>query len=254
MTSGSGREIGGLRRLARLRGVQTAYFDIRHQRRTPPPETLLAVLRSLGEPLETIRDAPEAMRRAESSAWERVCPPVCVAWDDGPASVELRVPRDAENARARLRVVLDTGEARESVCDLSLLPVAATGTGTAGKCVAKRARIPWKLPPGYHALRVDLGGVNCTTTVVSAPSRAWPAPEGNGRGWGVFLPLYALHSRRSLVAGDLTDLRALMDWVDGMGGDAVGTLPLLSACSPSRSTPAPTPPAAASPGTSSTST
>ncbi|MGB7631032.1 MAG: 4-alpha-glucanotransferase, partial [Candidatus Deferrimicrobium sp.] len=227
------------RRLARLRGVQTAYFDVRHQRRTPPPETLLAVLRSLGEPLETIRDAPEALRRAESSAWERVCPPVCVAWDDGPASVELRVPRVAENARARLRVALDTGESLESDCDLSLLPVAATGTGTAGKCVAKRARIPWKLPPGTHALRVDLSGVDCTTTVVSAPSRAWPAPEGNGRGWGVFLPLYALHSRRSLAAGDLTDLRALLDWVERMGGDAVGTLPLLSACSPEPFNPSP---------------
>lgn len=239
MTSGSDREIRGLRKLARFHGVQTTYFDIRHQRRTPPPETLLAVLRSLGEPLETIRDAPEALRRAESSAWGRMCPPVCVAWDDGPAPVELQVPRVAENARARLRVVLDTGEAREADCDLSLLPVAATGTGAAGKYVVKRAPLPWKLPPGTHALRVDLGGVNGGATVVSAPSRAWSAPEGNGRGWGVFLPLYALHSRRSLGGGDLTDLRALMDRVDGMGGDAVGTLPLLSSCYPEPFNPSP---------------
>ena len=239
MTSGSDKELRGLRRLARFHGVQTTYFDIRHQRRTPPPETLLAVLRSLGEPLDTIRDASEALRRAESSAWERVCPPVCVAWDGGPASFELRVPRDAENARVRLRVVLDTGEAREFDCDLSLLPAAGSGTGNAGKYVVKRTRLPWKLPAGYHVLRVDLGGVHCGTTVVSAPSRAWSAPEGNGRGWGVFLPLYALHSRRSLATGDLTDLRALMDRVKGMGGDAVGTLPLLSACSPEPFNPSP---------------
>jgi 4-alpha-glucanotransferase len=239
VTSGSDREIRELRRLARVRGVQTSYFDIRHQRRTPPPETLLAVLRSMGEPLETVRDAPEALARAESSAWGRVCPPVCVAWDNAPASVELRVPRGAENARVRLRVVLETGEARDSDCDLSILPVAATGTGTAGICVAKRAPIPWKLPPGYHTLRVELGGVNCATTVVSAPPRAWSGPEGNGRRWGVFLPLYALHSRRSLAGGDLTDLRAFMDWVEGMGGDAVGTLPLLSACSPEPFNPSP---------------
>jgi 4-alpha-glucanotransferase len=55
----------------------------------------------------------------------------------------------------------------------------------------------------------------------------------------VFLPLYALHSRRSLGGGDLTDLRALMDRVEGMGGDAVGTLPLLSACSPEPFNPSP---------------
>ncbi len=239
MISGSGREIRELRRLARVRGVQTSYFDIRRQRRTPPPETLLAVLRSMGEPLETVRDAPEALGRAESSAWGRICPPVCVAWDNAPASVELRVPRGAENARVRLRVVLETGEARDSDCDLSLLPVAAAGTGPAGRCVAKRTPIPWNLPPGYHTLRVEMGKVNCATTVVSAPPHAWPGPEGNGRRWGVFLPLYALHSRRSLAGGDLTDLRALMDWVEGMGGDAVGTLPLLSACAPEPFNPSP---------------
>ena len=189
MTSGSDREIRELRRLARVRGVQTSYFDIRHQRRTPPPETLLAVLRSMGEPLETVRDAPEALGRAESSTWGRVCPPVCVAWDNAPASVELRVPRDAENARVRIRVVLETGETRDSDCDLSLLPVAATGTGPTGICVAKRAPIPWKLPPGYHTLRVELGEVNCVTTVVSAPTTkrccgpAWPTLRGARRKW-----------------------------------------------------------------------
>ncbi len=239
MTSGSAREIRELRRLARLRGVQTAYFDIRRQRRAPLPETLLAVLRSLGEPLETVRDAPGALRRAESSAWDRICPPVCVAWDDAPASVELRASGGAGNARARIRIVLETGEARECDCDLSVLPVAASGAGTAGKCLAKRVPLPWKLPQGYHSMRVELGEGHGTATIVSAPPRAWPAPEGKGRGWGVFLPLHALHSRRSLGGGDLTDLRALMDWVEGMGGDAVGTLPLLSACAPEPFNPSP---------------
>ena len=239
MSSGSDREIRELGRLARFRGVQTTYFDIRHRRRTPPPETLLAVLRSLGEPLGTVRDAREALRRAEASAWERPCPPVCVAWEDAPASVELRLPRGAEDARVRLRAVLETGEALDSDCDLSLLPASGAGPGAAGKFVAKRVPIPWKLPHGYHALEVELGGVTRTATVVSAPTRAWHAPGGNARGWGVFLPLYALHSRGSVAGGDLTDLRALIDWVAGMGGEAVGTLPLLSACSPEPFNPSP---------------
>jgi 4-alpha-glucanotransferase len=239
VTSGGHRETLELRRLARFHGVQTTYFDIRHQRKAPPPETLLAVLRLLGEPLETARDATEALRLAESSAWGRICPPVCVAWEDASASVELRVSRRAENMRARIRIDLESGEARESDCDLSLLPVAATGTGPTGKHVAKRAPLPWQLPPGYHTLRVDLGGETFTMTVISAPSRAWPALEENGRRWGVFLPLYALYSRRSLGGGDLTDLRTLMDWVQGMGGDAVGTLPLLASCSPEPFNPSP---------------
>jgi 4-alpha-glucanotransferase len=239
MTARPGREVGELRRLARFRGVQTSYFDIRHGRRTPPLETLLAVLRCLGEPLETIRDAPDALRRAEESAWDRVCPPVCVAWDGVPVTLAVRVPRGASNARVRIGVTMENGETRASVCDLSLFPATAAGKGSGGECVEKRVPVPWTLPPGCHSLRVDLRGLRGGSTVVSAPSRAWSPPEGNRRGWGVFLPLYALHSRRSPGGGDLTDLRGLMDWVKGMGGDAVGTLPLLSTCSPEPFNPSP---------------
>jgi 4-alpha-glucanotransferase len=218
--------------------VQTSYFDVHRRRRIPPPETLIAVLRSLGEPLETLRNAPGALREAEASAWERICPPVCVAWDGGPATLELRIPRGTGDGRARFRIAMETGETREAVRDLSRLPVTGVGNGPGGECVSKTVPLPWKLPPGYHALRVEVPGRNGRATVVSAPARAWSPPGGSG-GWGVFLPLYALHSRRSQGSGDLTDLRALMDWVEGMGGDAVGTLPLLSSCSPEPFDPSP---------------
>src|SRR5207247_3405858 len=49
------------------------------------------------------------------------------------------------------------------------------------------------------------------------------------RRWGVFLPLYALRSKRSWTAGNLADLGHLLEWVHGLGGDVVGTLPLLAA-------------------------
>jgi 4-alpha-glucanotransferase len=232
-------ETGCLRRLALLRGVQTSYFDILRRRVVPPPETLLAVLRCLGEPLETVRDAPGALRRAEESAWDRVCPPVCVAWDGAPASLPLRVPRRLADGRARVRISLDGGETREAAFDLSRFRAVDAGNGGAGECVAKTIVLPWKTPPGYHRLRVELRGIRGEATVVSAPSRAWSSREGERRGFGVFLPLYALHSRRSPNGGDLTDLRALMDWVEELGGDAVATLPLLSACSPEPLEPSP---------------
>ncbi|MEW6720908.1 MAG: 4-alpha-glucanotransferase [Thermodesulfobacteriota bacterium] len=239
MTSRSGREMRELRRLALVRGVQTSYFDIRRTRRIPPPETLLAVLRALGEPLETFRDAPDALQRAEESAWNRFCPPVCAAWDGVPAPLALRVPRAAGDSRARIRISLEEGKKLESGCDLSRLPVAAAGKGAAGDCVEKRVPLPWKLPPGCHALRVELRGMRADATVVSAPRRAWSPPETERSGWGVFLPLYALHSRRSPAGGDLTDLRSLADWVEGLGGGAVATLPLLSACAPEPFEPSP---------------
>jgi 4-alpha-glucanotransferase len=79
------------------------------------------------------------------------------------------------------------------------------------------------LPSGYHLLHA--GGRE--TLVISAPSRCF---ERTGeRGWGVFLPLYSLRSARNWGIGDLTDLGALIEWTHRLGGDVVGTLPLLAA-------------------------
>jgi len=59
-----------------------------------------------------------------------------------------------------------------------------------------------------------------------------PAPpplRGGGclqtRVWGVFAPIYALHSKRNPNAGDLTDFEHLMDWMNDLGGSVAATLP-----------------------------
>ena len=79
-------------------------------------------------------------------------------------------------------------------------------------------RVVWdKRPFGYH--RVG------KTLVISAPRRCF---QGKERSWGLFLPLHALHSKRSPGAGDLTDLKAFARWAGRMGAGWVGTLPLLS--------------------------
>ena len=52
MSPASTPEVRTLGRLARAYGVQTSYYDIAHKRVPISPETLLAVLRALGAPLE----------------------------------------------------------------------------------------------------------------------------------------------------------------------------------------------------------
>jgi 4-alpha-glucanotransferase len=75
---------------------------------------------------------------------------------------------------------------------------------------------------GYHD--VEIKGQQ--TLVISAPTRAYfPAT----RNWGVFAPIYALHSERNPIAGDLTDFEDLMDWMHQFGGSVAATLPLLGA-------------------------
>jgi len=47
--------------------------------------------------------------------------------------------------------------------------------------------------------------------------------------WGIFAPVYALHSKGNPDAGDLTDFENLMDWMHSLGGSVAATLPLLGA-------------------------
>jgi 4-alpha-glucanotransferase len=75
---------------------------------------------------------------------------------------------------------------------------------------------------GYHNIEIE----GQQTFVISAPEKSFfPA----GETWGIFAPVYALHSERNPNAGDLTDFENLMDWMDGLGGSVAATLPLLGA-------------------------
>jgi 4-alpha-glucanotransferase len=91
-------------------------------------------------------------------------------------------------------------------------------------------KLPGPWPAGIHRLAVEIGTLHSEATLVSAPRRAWSGPEGGpGRSWGVFVPLYALHSKRSSGIGDFADLRSLVHWTSRLGGRTVATLPLLAA-------------------------
>ncbi|HLH30205.1 MAG TPA: 4-alpha-glucanotransferase [Terriglobia bacterium] len=75
---------------------------------------------------------------------------------------------------------------------------------------------------GYHEVEVK----GQRTFVISAPTQAFfPA----GKRWGLFVPVYSLHSNRNRGAGDLTDFENVMDWMHGLGGTVAATLPLLGA-------------------------
>jgi len=75
---------------------------------------------------------------------------------------------------------------------------------------------------GYH--RAEVQGQE--VFVISAPRRAHLSSQKH---WGIFAPIYALHSKRNPSAGDLTDFEHLMDWENQLGGSVAATLPLLGA-------------------------
>ncbi|MEW6298559.1 MAG: 4-alpha-glucanotransferase [Thermodesulfobacteriota bacterium] len=222
-----GGHIRQLRRLARLYGVQTSYYDVFRRRVSAAPESLVRALQAAGAPVEKLADVPPALRARSQELWRRLCEPVAVAWDGGPATLALRVPAGVpERGRVTTTVEYETGETRDWVSELQQLPVSDTAEVEGVRYTVRQLRLPDTLPIGYHRVQVEVPGQAGASLVLSAPRQAFSLRE---KVWGVFLPLYALHSRTSWGAGDFSDLAALADWASRLGGKVIATLPILAA-------------------------
>ncbi len=228
-----------LQNLARAYGIETEYRDAVGHRQEASPESLLAVLKAFGAPVETGGDVTDARRQWRQDYWRRLIEPVVVAWDGSCPAIDLRLPCDRGHGILQCRMTLESGEVREWGVDLAKLPaveeVAVEGARYSGRAIA----VGGQLPMGYHRLSVGQEGLAGESMIISAPVMAFSPFAGiQDRTWGAFLPLYALHSQRSRGAGDFSDLLAFMEWVAGLGGRVVGTLPFLASfldrpCDPS---------------------
>ncbi len=217
-----------LRELATLYGVQLMYHDVSGREQHASPEALLRVTRALGANLERMDDAHDAVRARRQELWRRRLEPVHLAWDGGPSEAVVRIRADQEGQPLHCTLTRESGETQAWTSNPTHLP-ANEHTEVEGVWYqSRRLYLPGGLPTGYHRLAVEHAGGRSDALVIAAPTRAYEAP-GRAADWGVFLPLYALHSTRSCGAGDFTDLEALANWVGSQGGGMVATLPLLAA-------------------------
>ena len=77
---------------------------------------------------------------------------------------------------------------------LSLLPAVQETNVEGERYVVKTVGLPGKLPMGYHRLSAEIGRKKAETLVIVAPRKAHALREdGQGKAWGVFLPLYAFN-------------------------------------------------------------
>lgn len=219
-----------LHRLARSYGVATAFHDATGCCRHAAPQALLAALGALGAPVERLSDVSDALRERTREHWRQCCEPIVVAWNGRPANLDLRLPREELAGRVELGLELENGKLLHWICDLASLPGLEAVSVDGLLYENRRLSLPSGLPPGYHRLTLTLPARTLETLIIAAPNRAYTRPDGaSDRTWGVFLPLYALQSQQSWGAGNFTDLESLLHWTRGLGGNFVGTLPLLSA-------------------------
>jgi 4-alpha-glucanotransferase len=222
----STRPASPLEKLAVRRGVAVRYTDAAGAARHVGTETLLAVLRALGEDLNGPGQAAEALRGLEAAS--ELLPPVIVAWD---GVLEPRALSGLAGDRvAQAVVMLEDGTEAPG-----LITVAGQTAGL------PTLRATGALPLGIHRLAVfprsgrRSGGVGAgggapsdalgQAVVIAAPSKAPPLLRSS---WGVFAPTYALSDRRDLAAGDLTCLEAAATLVGQLHGSYFLTLPLLA--------------------------
>ena len=215
--------------LARLYGVQPSHYEISGRLTQPPPEALLAVLRTLGAPVEKFADIAGARRARQQFLFEQIIDPVTVLWDGQPGYLKLRVPSALAQAAVHCTVELESGATLTNVLiddgKWKLVPRVVEGS----PYVMRRVKFSSTLPLGYHRMRLQIGGRSRELFLFAAPTRAYGESRAGDKSWGLFSPLYALHSETSWGCGDFSDLGALLSFTGKLGGAAVGTLPLFSA-------------------------
>jgi 4-alpha-glucanotransferase len=80
--------------------------------------------------------------------------------------------------------------------------------------------LPEDFPLGYHDVSTSSG----TRRLIVSPGRCW-LPDGL-RAWGWTVQLYAARSRAGAGIGDLTDLREIRKWAQGLGAGFLLVNPL----------------------------
>lgn len=213
-----------LRKLAASYGVQTSYIDLHHKRVECNPESVLAVLQSLGAPLAGIDDAGDALRARRLALTQLVLPPVLVLWDDGVDGIPMTLPAELGSRSVEASLHLENGDVRE--WDPSARTVLRARSVEGTTFITARLPLP-SLPHGYHRLSVSVGGSLYESFIIRAPTRSFRRPLATKR-WGLFAPLFALHSRDSDGIGNFSDLDKLMRFTRHHGGEFVSTLPFLA--------------------------
>jgi 4-alpha-glucanotransferase len=218
-----------LHELATLYGVQLYYWDVTGKQVWATNDGLVRALRALGSPLEGLDRVGEALARRRLELWERPLEPVVVCWDGHPPELTFRC-RAADLERPhQCRLVLESGQTYTWTMKPADLPEAGGIDLDGAQFFARQLHLIGPYPFGYHTLTIEGGGRKAECTLIASPMRAGaPQPGSPAKTWGLFVPLYALHSARGWGAGDFADLEELVAWTQGQGGGMVATLPMLA--------------------------
>ena len=205
-----------LDRASELCGVGAGFWDIWGRYHETPLEAKRAILRAKGFDAADAESLERSLGARTRREWDSLLPAAVVVGESDALELAVSVRSEWVGEVARFRVRAEDGSVSDFELKLRDLPAAGTIEMDGATRVRKTARLPIRLPLGYHEVTATVGGATATCRVAVTPERAF-LPEHLGQGGrsaGIAVSLYGVRSERNWGCGDFTDLRAL----DRLGG------------------------------------
>jgi len=218
-----------LDRAAAACGIEPSYWDIWGKQHVTSTETKQAILHAQGMAAGNAEELERSLSALARKEWERLIAPSIVTGESAQADVFLNVPLDNLGERARITFRQENGVFSEFELNLWELPHIASLEMDGRTWVRKHARLPLRLPLGYHDVTVKLGNVEARSRYIVTPERAFVHPHlgRGGRAAGIAIGLYGVRSARNWGCGDFRDLLEIVDWAaHDLGASFVSLNPL----------------------------
>ena len=220
-----------LRALAADAGILLEYLDSAGEQHGAEPEVLLAVLRALGVPIEQVGDATRLLKERRSGRLERIVEPVIVVNDYSAGEVPV-VLREADKD---LDCAIETEGGDRVEWRIARDGLGALRRDRVDSRYVYRGMVtlPDVLQSGYHSFTVRVRSRRGKAMILAAPLAGARGRFAEGwRAYGIFAPLFSLHSARSWGSGDLADLDELSRFAAKEQASVIATLPLLAGFGP----------------------
>jgi 4-alpha-glucanotransferase len=203
-----------LDRVAAGRGIEPGYWDIFGHYHETPDSTRQTILGAMGIAAGSAAELEASVAAAERREWERLLPPSVVAGERDEVELPLQVPAESLGERARIEIDCEDGRRERFELNLWELPRTASCEMNGHSRVRLAARLPVRLPLGYHEIRAYVGAASGATRYIVTPERAYTDRHlgRGGRAAGIALSLYGLRSERNWGAGDFRDLAEFARW------------------------------------------
>src|SRR3954468_23027713 len=170
-----------LDRAAALCGIGSGFWDIWGKYHETTREAKQSILRAKGfDPSDEVT-LERSLAEHDRREWDRLLPPSIVTGEAEALELPVSVRAEWLGERIQFHVRMEGGGVEELELKLWELPAAGSVDMNGGTRVRKLARLPVKLPLGYHEVVAQVAGHKATCRVAVTPKRAW-TPEHLGQG------------------------------------------------------------------------